>query len=454
MRRLKAESHFLSVAGDFLRNIDLHEYEPKSTLPETRHESERNLSNMVGPLSGAKRSQVEVELLLESDNMFETDFRGSPLFAHTRQAQQYTKAKCAGQKPDSCSNVDMDTAAFQCLSEVFSGDMIMQISSGSRAGENELFESQGNNVADICPSFRFSRLDSADGLLGRRLAIVLFGMPSVIFSVVPPDIGYSQKRHHTLSKTSECSESPGLRPSFEGVHLASGGQTINSAVNQVAQNGVSFMECLNPSQVFSKYRETVFSSLSSSQFDLFGNWDAFTGGELSSFLLDDTEFKSGGHKTALTFVSYMTSIIEYADPADIRRENNEKFRHKYPEIQLSYSKYISIKREMREIAASSDMEHTMLAQAFSYFDQCILKRLIDKTNRKYLAGVCLLLSAKLNDFKGARLRTLLEHIEEQFRLWRVDLFKYELPVAVALDFALHLPPVVIATHYQKLAWES
>ncbi|XP_059502130.1 CDK5 and ABL1 enzyme substrate 1 isoform X2 [Stegostoma tigrinum] len=249
---------------------------------------------------------------------------------------------------------------------------------------------------------------------------------------------------------------------LEGVELGADGKTV------------SYTQFLYPTNVLGGRRNTIDSTASLSQFrnsshrnlplgranSSQGSID--TGNEVLEFaeydpnLLDDPQWPCGKHKRVLIFPSYMTTVIEYVKPSDLKKDMNETFREKFPHIKLTLSKIRSLKREMRKLAQEEcGLEEPTVAMSFVYFEKLALKGKLNKQNRKLCAGACVLLAAKVgSDLRKHEVKHLIDKLEEKFRLNRRELIAFEFPVLVALEFALHLSENEVLPHYRRLTQHS
>ncbi|XP_024062273.1 CDK5 and ABL1 enzyme substrate 1 isoform X1 [Terrapene carolina triunguis] len=249
---------------------------------------------------------------------------------------------------------------------------------------------------------------------------------------------------------------------LEGVELGADGKTVSYTQFLFPTNALGTRRnTIDSTSSFSQFRNASHRSLSLARANSTqGSID--TGSDLGDYidydpnLLDDPQWPCGKHKRVLIFPSYMTTVIDYVKPSDLKKDMNETFKEKFPHIKLTLSKIRSLKREMRKLAQEEcGFEEPTVAMAFVYFEKLALKGKLNKQNRKLCAGACVLLAAKIgSDLRKHEVKHLIDKLEEKFRLNRRELIAFEFPVLVALEFALHLPEHEVMPHYRRLIQNS
>ncbi|XP_053174080.1 CDK5 and ABL1 enzyme substrate 2-like [Scomber japonicus] len=172
-------------------------------------------------------------------------------------------------------------------------------------------------------------------------------------------------------------------------------------------------------------------------------------------VLSDPQWPCGKHKRVLIFASYMTTVIEYVKPSDLKKDMNETFKEKFPHIKLTLSKIRSLKREMKVVGEDCCMQPVTIAMAFVYFEKLVLQGRLNKQNRKLVSAACLLLAVKISsDLKKQEVKHLIDKLEERFRIGRRELISFEFTILVALEMALYLPESKVMPHYRRLVQQQ
>ncbi|XP_019492887.1 PREDICTED: CDK5 and ABL1 enzyme substrate 2 isoform X1 [Hipposideros armiger] len=285
------------------------------------------------------------------------------------------------------------------------------------------------------------------------------------FSVLPYGEGLrvsdlrvdSQKQRHPSGGVSVSSE---MVFELEGVELGADGKVVSYAKFLYPTNALVAHKTDGhgpPPQP----RPSVPRALPASRYKPAAPKSAPAGTELGSEagdaleynpnLLDDPQWPCGKHKRVLIFASYMTTVIEYVKPSDLKKDMNETFREKFPHVRLTLSKIRSLKREMRSLSEECSLEPVTVSMAYVYFEKLVLQGKLNKQNRKLCAGACVLLAAKISsDLRKNEVKQLIDKLEERFRFNRRDLIGFEFTVLVALELALYLPENQVLPHYRRL----
>ncbi|CAM4625873.1 unnamed protein product [Lepidochelys olivacea] len=270
-----------------------------------------------------------------------------------------------------------------------------------------------------------------------------------------------QKQRHPSGGVSVSSE---MVLGLEGVELGADGKVVsyakflyptNALVGRKIDNHGAVPPCrfgASRSLIGSRHKTVTAKTIPS------GTEIVNEAGESSEYnpnLLDDPQWPCGKHKRVLIFASYMTTVIEYVKPSDLKKDMNETFKEKFPHIKLTLSKIRSLKREMRNLSEECNLEPVTVSMAYVYFEKLVLQGKLNKQNRKLCAGACVLLAAKISsDLRKHEVKHLLDKLEERFRFNRRDLIGFEFTVLVALELVLYLPENQVLPHYRRLTQQA
>uniref|UniRef100_A0A3Q1JIA5 Cyclin-like domain-containing protein n=1 Tax=Anabas testudineus TaxID=64144 RepID=A0A3Q1JIA5_ANATE len=254
-----------------------------------------------------------------------------------------------------------------------------------------------------------------------------------------------------------------LLPSLEGVELGAYGKTVSYAqflypTNAlVRQKSGGVPETCTAQTPQSGLRGNGQKSFTPARLTNNVAQDPYTEevAEYDPNLLSDPQWPCGRHKRVLIFASYVTTVIEYVKPSDLKKDMNETFKEKFPHIKLTLSKIRSLKREMRAVSEECGLQPVTISMAFVYFEKLVLQGRLNKQNRKLVAAACVLLAAKISsDLRKPEVKQLIDKLEERFRINRRELIPLEFQVLVALEMGLYLPESMVMPHYRRLVQQG
>ena len=113
------------------------------------------------------------------------------------------------------------------------------------------------------------------------------------------------------------------------------------------------------------------------------------------------------------------SFLEFKTPESLKRDGNEQFKEKWPEIDITLSKIRSIKRDLLKVANSIHLPVYVLCFAYVYFETLAFSLYINKANRKIVAGACLMIASKFLHVKIALLEVLAEVSADIFKSFKL-----------------------------------
>ncbi|KAL5257596.1 hypothetical protein ACHWQZ_G012499 [Mnemiopsis leidyi] len=164
------------------------------------------------------------------------------------------------------------------------------------------------------------------------------------------------------------------------------------------------------------------------------------------FWLENPERTTNSYKTDIVLPGIIVSFLEYENPESFKKDENDQFKEKWPEVDITLSKMKSIKHDLLKVAESQKLPIMVLCYSYCYFETLAFCKYINKANRKLAAGACLMLAKK---FLFCNI-CILSELTEILRVSSRDIIAEEFKVLAALKFSLHYPQSAILPHYERL----
>ncbi|CAB4411874.1 unnamed protein product [Rhizophagus irregularis] len=168
------------------------------------------------------------------------------------------------------------------------------------------------------------------------------------------------------------------------------------------------------------------------------------------------EVKPTKHRNVLSLSGIMGSFMHHNNrPSDLKRESNARFRISHPDVDptLTLSQIRKVKLKLLTAATTYedlDLELSTVAKAYAYFEKLILKRVVNKANRRLYGSICLLLASKVNEPMGKSYLPILESLHKHLDVTIKDITDNEFSVFAHLDFELYLPMQEFMPHFERL----
>jgi len=178
------------------------------------------------------------------------------------------------------------------------------------------------------------------------------------------------------------------------------------------------------------------------------------GGAYDPYFLDDPALQSGKERMVMNLPGLVASVLPYVRPRALKAQLNEQWaiKHQWVSRGLTLSKIRAAKASLLEWVLEANCEVSTAALAHVYFERLVLRRVVNKANRKLVAAVSLSLAAKWNEPES--LGTLLAAVERHYSIPRATVFRSEFSAYAELAFDLRLEPGDIFPHFSRLLTQA